>query len=93
MAIPTGAQQIYADQALLLIKAETTPGTDAVPTAAENAVKTRSCTVTPMIETIQLERYAHTFQSPGVLPAKSFMEFECEIALVAPVENTNYIRS
>lgn len=47
MAIPTGAQQIYADQALLLIKAETTPGTDAVPTAAENAVKTRSCTVTP----------------------------------------------
>ena len=91
MAVPTGARQLYADQALLLIKAETTPGTDAVPTASENAVKTRSCTVTPNIETIQLERYAHTFQSPGVLPAKSFMEFEVEIALVAPVENTNYM--
>lgn len=88
MAIPTGAQPILADQALLLVKTETTPGTDAAPTALANALLCRSCSIKPIINMIELTRYGHNFRSPGAIPGQSHFEFEVEVPLVAPVVNT-----
>lgn len=91
MAIPTGAQAIYADQGLILVKTETEPGTDAEPTAQLNALMVRSCNVKPIIKEISLERYRHTFASPGVAIGSSHIEWDMEVPMVCPVVNTNYI--
>jgi hypothetical protein len=91
MAIPTGAQAILADQALVLVKTETTPGTDAAPTALLNALLCRSCSLKPIINMVELTRYAHNFRSPGAIPGKSLFEFEIEVPLVAPVVQTAHV--
>lgn len=91
MAIPTGAQPVYADEALLLVKIESTPGEDSVPTALLNSLLTKSCNVKPVVDMINIDRYGHTFRSSGAVPGKSFFEFDVEVPMVVPVVNTAYL--
>ena len=90
MATPPTSLHIYADMMLLLVKTETTAGTDAVPTPALNALYCAESSVTPTVEMVDLERYGHTFRSPGAAVGKSFMDMNIKVPLVGGWAHPTY---
>ncbi|WP_420994114.1 MULTISPECIES: phage tail tube protein [Cupriavidus] len=67
---------------VLLVKIETTPGTDAVPTGAANAILARSCTVQPLVaENVPRNLIRAYFGNSEQIPVGIHSELDCEVEL------------
>jgi len=67
-------ERIYADMGLYRAKAESTPGTDSVPTYADNVIYCLESSMKLMVAMIDMTRKKHAFTSPGALPGKRWCE-------------------
>lgn len=77
---------IFADNALAMVKTETTYRTDSAPSAATNAVYVRNVVVKPTQQMIDKQRKASHHISPGKIPGRKNVSVEFEV----PLPGLNY---
>jgi len=73
---------IYASKMGVLVKAETTSGVEETPTPSVNALMCAESSVKPMINMIELDRYAHANVSSGAIPGKRSVDLSIKVPLV-----------
>lgn len=72
---------IHGNLALILVKSESTYGSDPTPTVGANALYVRDFSLKKVVEFKKLKRFGPSFSSRGDVPAQRWCEFSFDVPL------------
>lgn len=81
---------IYSSKMGVLVKAESVSGVEETPDPKLNALMCAESSVKPMINMIELDRYAHANISAGAVPGKRSVDLSLKVPLVGAQARPGY---